>query len=334
MSPAALARHQTTSGARLYTLPVRAFPGLQANAYLLVVGPAAAPRYTALIDVGSQNDDSHADLISGLERVVREWGEQVSLATLSRIVITHAHPDHVAGLPFVQQFSAAPVAAHRLDVPAIETPEVVRDAFVQATQQMIGWAGLSGSIAERMGNRARNLAVPSGVPIQTVLEGGELLDGVLTVVHTPGHAAGQVCLRVDEVLLSADHLLPHNSPPLWPSRMREQTGLAAYLDSLDRVEALSGVTLALGGHGGPMTDWRGRIAALRARYDDKLAALLAVAREPLTVAELTERLYPELPRVQALLLHDQTGALAEYLAAQGRLTVLGDRPARFVRAEV
>ena len=146
-----------------------------------------------------------------------------------------------------------------------------------------------------------------------------------TVIHTPGHEGSQVCLRVDDLLLSADHLLPRNSPPLMPQRFQRGAGLKHYLASLDRTEELEGVSVALGGHDGPMHHWRGRIQQLRDRYDDKLRAVLDAAAAPVTLHDLTHALHPRLKPVQAILLLDQTAALAEYLAA--RAGAAGD-PAR------
>ncbi|GHF46535.1 glyoxylase-like metal-dependent hydrolase (beta-lactamase superfamily II) [Deinococcus metalli] len=329
-------RHVTSGGVRVYRLPVPAFPHLPANAFVVVRGDPSQPEDAALIDVGSSHHDSTAALDAGLDALRADFGETCSWDTLSRIVITHPHPDHVAGLPFVRSRTAAPVAAFHSAVPAIERPHERQGAHLAAIEEQLTWAGIpaDSSYAERLRRRAGNLALPTGVPVDTPLHDGDVLDDLLTVIHTPGHEGSQVCLRVDDVLLSADHLLPHNSPPLMPQRMQPGAGLAHYLASLGRVEALEGVRLALGGHNGPMPEWRGRTSQLRARYADKLGSVLEAAREPITVHDLTHVLFPRLNPVQALLLLDQTGALAEYLTARAdlRQTERDDGAALFQRA--
>ena len=329
--PARPARHLTSGKARIYTLTLDAFPHFNVNVFLVVIGEAAAPTYTALIDTGSSHLGSTAGLEAGVAAVQALWGEEVRWASLSRVIVTHAHPDHVAGLPFVRGLTRAPVAAHALDVPTIENPHAARDAATLQVEDQIRWAGLPDKneavigeavkgeaagppdYATRLRRRSRNPMLPEGVTVETVLHGGELLDGYFRIIYTPGHEGGQVCLHLHDVLFSADHLLPHNSPPLMPERAQRGAGLTHYLASLDQVEALSGVSVALGGHGGPMTDWRGRIEQLRARYQDKLQAVLTAAGEAVTVHDLTLRLYPQISQFQALLLLDQTGALVEYL---------------------
>lgn len=313
-------RHVTESGTRLYTLTLRAFPHLPVNAFLVLTGDPARPDYSALIDMGSSFESSQQGLLSALEEVQTEYGEGWSWDTLSRLIVTHPHPDHVGGLPFVRSLTAAPVAAHVAGVPTLENPEARRAAQLAAIEGQLRRLGVpEGEYAERLQRRATNLMLPGAVGVADALEDGDQLDGLFTVIHTPGHEGAQVCLRVDEVLLSADHLLPRNSPPLMPGWMLPGGGLGTYFASLDRIEALSGVTLALGSHDGPMRDWRGRVRALRERYADKLRGVLEAATAPQTAFELTLAVNPRLRSPQALLLLDQTAALAEYLTETGAL---------------
>ncbi|CAM3519986.1 MBL fold metallo-hydrolase [Deinococcus frigens] len=342
--PAIAARHVTSGGTRVYTLSVPAFPHFAANVFLVVRGQSSAPTYTALVDTGGSHEASTAALEAGLDAIRSEYGEAWSWETLSRVVVTHPHPDHVAGLPFVRGKTAAPVAAHEWAAQTIENPHGDPAARQAEMEDHIRWLGLTGGgslengtgaeYAERLRRRARNTMLPETVEVRTPLREGNVLDDIFTVIHTPGHEGSQICLRVDDLLLSADHLLPRNSPPLMPQRFQRGAGLRSYLASLDHIEQLEGVSVALGGHDGPMPDWRGRIQQLRDRYDDKLRAVLDAAAGPTTIHDLTHALHPRLRPIQAILLLDQTAALAEYLAARGELqaTRREDGAALFVRA--
>jgi glyoxylase-like metal-dependent hydrolase (beta-lactamase superfamily II) len=92
---------------------------------------------------------------------------------VKRILITHAHPDHVGSLPFLQKETGAEVWCHALEKPVIEGKE---------------------SIMRRpSGLRPPDTKVPPS-PVHRTLADGEMLAilGGLQVVHTPGHAPGHL----------------------------------------------------------------------------------------------------------------------------------------------
>jgi len=88
---------------------------------------------------------------------------------------------------------------------------------------------------------------------------GETLDvpGHPTVVLTPGHTSGHICLTAGEAILTGDALITghaisrHKGPQLIDAVFHHDVGAAR--DALDRIAALKG-TAIVPGHG-PV--WRG-----------------------------------------------------------------------------
>ena len=157
------------------------------------------------------------------ELAARDW-------TLKLIVTTHGHWDHFGENAAVAEHTGAPIAVHALDAHRLTTPQPL-------------WAPFE---------------IPPCVPAVDLAEGGEIRFGDirLTVLHTPGHTEGSVCLwSPDEGLLfSGDTLfasgwgrtdLPGGSP--------EQL-----VESLARLATFDDPLAVLPGHGAPTTIGRER----------------------------------------------------------------------------
>lgn len=105
--------------------------------------------------------------------------------TVKQIIVTHAHIDHIAGAQQLKRVTGAPILYNQLDLP------LVRMMDVQA-----GWLGI---------------ATPEVAPPDDSLRDGQTLavSGINgTVLSTPGHTEGSICLHLPEqnLLLAGDTL--------------------------------------------------------------------------------------------------------------------------------
>lgn len=103
-----------------------------------------------------------------------------------RILLTHAHIDHVGGVQAVRLSSGAPVALHPDDRPLFDRVGPQGMAFGLSTEQ-------------------------PDPPDEELADGGEITFGAghrLVVLHTPGHSPGGVCLHLPDanVLVAGDTL--------------------------------------------------------------------------------------------------------------------------------
>jgi hydroxyacylglutathione hydrolase len=150
--------------------------------------------------------------------------------SLKLIVSSHRHWDHIGDNAAVMAATAAQLAAHALDRPGIEHPEPI-------------WAPFS---------------IPPSVPAIELAEGGEVRFGSITlsVLHTPGHTEGSVCLLAhdERILLTGDTLFAGG----W-GRVDLPGGSADLMvESLARLSALDDDLRVLPGHGSETTIARER----------------------------------------------------------------------------
>ncbi|HET8626046.1 MAG TPA: MBL fold metallo-hydrolase [Thermomicrobiales bacterium] len=266
-------------------LPLGDNPLGAVNAYLVETGDGPA-----LIDTGWYSPEAWAALEGALDALGCRPED------LSRIVLTHGHPDHAGMAARLRDRSGAPIALHPRDLLMVAPRPAERDG---ARTERLVWllrqglpeaeAGVLRGSSPGMGGRMTPFE-PDGA----LAEGDTLAlgDYRFTVLETPGHSPGQVCLYDADrrVLIAADHVLPEISPNVGLMGAHGGNPLADYLASLARVRDLP-VEVALPGHGAPFADLAGRVDELVAHHDERLAELLAaLAPGPASAYELCARL--------------------------------------------
>lgn len=146
----------------------------------------------------------------------------------------------------------------------------------------------------------------------------------LTVIHTPGHTAGHICIyeRTTGAMFTGDHALPKvNTAPALDAQSSPDP-MGDYLTSLDRLREVK-VGLALPGHLSPYLDLQGRLMQLRTYHEDRMAEL----RQRLASRAATAwKLSSEMRRTRTwadLSMAARITATAETLAHLAHLEVLG-----------
>lgn len=133
-----------------------------------VVGPIQTNCYIISTDTACVVIDPGAEP----EFLLRQLGDRKP----DLIVLTHRHPDHIEALADLVDATKAPVYAHELDVIGIEHPELDRGP---------------GSAFGHPRATHVDFKVSDGAKITA----GDI---ELTVMHTPGHTIGGICLLLND----------------------------------------------------------------------------------------------------------------------------------------
>ena len=189
---------------RTKTLP----PATHTNSYLIYTS-----REILVIDPGSSYEDEQQALAACVAELIAEG------RTVREIILTHVHPDHVAGVNALNDHlekshgARVAVAAHR------STAESLKRQF----------------------------------PVDRFIEDDEVLslegepDTQLRALHTPGHTRGHLCFHDERTgaLISGDNIVGFGSVLIDPP----EGSMRDYLASLARMRSLRNLTVLFGGHG-------------------------------------------------------------------------------------
>jgi glyoxylase-like metal-dependent hydrolase (beta-lactamase superfamily II) len=243
------------------------------NVYLLRDGD----RYT-LIDTGLQTQESRETLNRKLEEM------NVPVERISRILITHIHPDHFGLASELRERARAELVIHRLEVALMEPRYARAEDLVHDVAEWLSKNGVPDAEAEFI--KTASLAAREFVSVvepDTLLEGAERLpigDSELAVIWTPGHSPGHCCFYwpARRVLFSGDHLLPKISPNIGLHPQSGADPLDDYLASLQRIRQLD-LDLVVPAHGDPFRDHRGRIDEIVHHHDERKGVLVKLTRD-------------------------------------------------------
>jgi glyoxylase-like metal-dependent hydrolase (beta-lactamase superfamily II) len=314
---------ESAGGARIFQIPLKEFPMLWGQAYLVLLDDPDHGQFRVLIDAGSGFGDSNRHLESGFEAVSRIIGRSISLADLTHIFITHAHIDHFGGLKYVRPRTQALLGVHELDLRNLTQYEERLAMVARRLSEFLLEAGVDEQQRIHLLDVYRiTKSMYASVRVDFTYEAAGMQVGPFEMLHVPGHCAGHVVIRLQDVLFAGDHVLADTSPHQSPEHLTNFTGLEHYLKSLDALQAwASGIRLTLGGHEAPILDLPARIEAIRLLHRQRLEMVQQLLSQPHTIADLSHVLFGEVHGYNVLLALEETGAHVEYLYQRGLLEI-------------
>ena len=260
-------------------------PATHTNSYLIYTSSEIL-----VVDPGSPYQEEQRALAECLDDLIADSRK------VREIVLTHAHPDHVAGVNALNEYfkskygSRVDVAAHRLTAESLKHQFPV-DRFIEDNEEI-------------------------------VLHGEPLIR--LRALFTPGHARGHLCFHdaANGVLISGDNVVGFGSVLIDPA----DGNMIEYLDSLRRMRALPGVTVMLPGHGPAIANPYDKIDQYVAHRLEREAKILAAVRAgDSTPKQIVARVYTDVSPKAYAMAERAVLAHLEKLIAEGFVQRDGDR---------
>ncbi len=210
-----------------------------------------------LIDPGWDSVVNRASLSAGLGRI------GLRLEDVRTTIATHHHPDHLGLAPHLRDAVGATIVMGRHERAVLahhsDPSRSDRNAY-RATLER--WGVPTARQAELVAEVIERPSDVVDVEPDRLLDDGESLelDGHrLTVLVTPGHTDGHLCLvdRDRGLLYTGDHVLPRINPGIGLGMLGDREPLEDHLRSLQALEPFDGY-IVLPGHDEPFGDLRGR----------------------------------------------------------------------------
>ena len=275
------------------------------------------PDESAIIDAGHYDDATKAI-----------WQPEIARRRVSKILVTHYHPDHLGTAEWLQNQTAAVSFMSQEEFRIAAETRTMTDADeAQYRLKFFAHHGLNGRLLDEQIDFSFGYAM--SVPElprdpQWLKDGDTIALGGhdWKIITGGGHSNDQIMLydKGRNILMAADQVLPSISPNIsvWFDAP-EADPLADFLQSLARLRReIPPDALVLPSHGRPFYGLHGRIDQLIAHHHDRLDLLERLMVEPLTAAEtLTPLFERELDSFQ------MSFAMGESLAHLNHLVGLG-----------
>jgi glyoxylase-like metal-dependent hydrolase (beta-lactamase superfamily II) len=277
-----------------------------------------------LIDTGPRTADARTALETHLDTL----GHKV--ADLKRILVSHAHADHYGLAADLVAASDSQVWTHRWNNPVLGGYEAERQRRASFYTEILKEAAVPSEVRVTVGRVTRGMShFARQVTVDAPLQEGErlrLADRDWDVLHTPGHAAGLICLyeSTSQLLLSSDHLLadissnPVVEPPA-PGETERPRSLVLYRSSLQRVAALE-INQALPGHGPVIHDVSRLVNHRLDFHERRLERVMDTLRRSVcTTWEITGALFPNRTPLDTFLAISEVIGHLDVLEMEGKI---------------
>ena len=245
-----------------------------------------------LLDTGIRSEKSLLSLEAALQSVGSGW------SSITGIVVSHLHPDHIGAAAELRRRTGAPVRMPGIEAELVKPLGPDRKFFAEAAA-FLRQHGMPGPQVDALRDIA---AAGSGFSERLIVDGaieeGERIafhGGTLEAIAAPGHSPGQLCFYWPEqrVLFSTDAILPRVTPNIGVHWFYQDNPLGDYLATLDKLHGLEADKI-VPSHGRPFERHREWIDNTKSHHERRCESIVDVLGDkPMDAFEIAGAVWGE-----------------------------------------
>ncbi|MFT3939232.1 MBL fold metallo-hydrolase [Rhodopseudomonas sp.] len=255
------------------------------NIYLLADGDG-----WAMVDTGFGNDATIAAWETLFDGALAGF-------RISRVIVTHAHPDHVGMAGWIVQRFGCPFYMSQIEyLQGVYHQNRRTEERLVNNRAFFRRHGIDEAVIDQLVGRGQDYlkkTVPLPAAYRRLANGKDITIGQRSfrIITGAGHSPDQVMLycEADKLFLSADQVLSKISPnvSVW-AHEPDEDALGSYLSSLAELDTLlPDDVLVLPGHGLPFHGVKTRIKQLADHHEERCGMIADACRAtPMSSAEL------------------------------------------------
>ncbi len=259
-----------------------------------------------IFDAGYGTKKVVKHLITEIKKVEELYKKQNKEFKLTRIIVSHCHPDHFSGLKRIRETLGIKVYLTK------KSAEIIKDkqSFIKSfeTDAYKDYLRVRKNITRRIINVLRNVGSKLfyqriyGVsyiddPEDILDENTEISinEDIWKIFPSPGHAIDHISLYSEEkgILFSGDNILRSITTWLGPPNC----DIADYINSIETIQKLPNLKLILAAHGSPIEHPKERIAEIlshrKARERQVLNIIYDNSDNGISPKDIVKAIYPK-----------------------------------------
>ncbi|MEE9379243.1 MAG: MBL fold metallo-hydrolase [Candidatus Lokiarchaeia archaeon] len=258
-----------------------------------------------IYDAGYGTKKAVKRFIKELNTIEEFYNEQNKEFKLTRIMVSHCHPDHFSGLKRIREALGIKVSLTK------KSAEIIKDkkSFIKSfeTDAYKDYLRVRKKITRKIINVLRNIGsrlfYQRIYGVSYVNDPEEIIDNdteitingeIWRIFPSPGHAIDHISLYNEEegILFSGDNILRSITTWLGPPN----SSVAEYIKSIEAIQKLPNLNLILAAHGSPIENPKERLADILIHRKEREKKVLNIIYENsekgISPKEIIRNLYP------------------------------------------